>query len=229
MLLPHGALEARPARQLRDLPSTLAPVVGSFGFFLPGKGIPALLAAAAALRAEWPALRVRLVNARFPLPDSEREIAACRERAEQLGIADAIEWHTEYLPEQRALDLLAGCDLLVLPYEPTPESASGAVRVALASGVPVAVTPVAIFEDLGDAVARLSGGSPEAIAAGVAGLLRDPVRRAQLQRSAAAWLRSIAWPLVSRRLQGVLRGLAETRRAGGNGRAYRPGRAPEQL
>jgi glycosyltransferase involved in cell wall biosynthesis len=172
---------------------------------------------------------VRLVNARFPAPPSEQEIAACRERAEQLGIADAIEWHTEYLPEQQALDLLAGCDLLVLPYEPSPESASGAVRRALASGVPVAVTPVATFDELGDAVARLAGASPEAIAAGVAELLRDPVRRAQLQGRAAVWLRSVAWPLASRRLQGMLRGLAETRRAGGNGHAHRPGRASEHL
>ena len=229
MLLPQGALEARPARQLRDLPSTVAPVVGSFGFFLPGKGIPALLAAAARLREEWPALRVRLVNARYPQPVSDREIAECRALADRLNLTAAVEWHTDYLPEQQALDLLAGCDLLVLPYEPTPESASAAVRMALASGVPVAVTPVAIFEELGDAVARLAGGSPEAIAAGVANLLRDPLRRAQLQRTAAAWLHSIAWPLVSRRLQGVLRGLAETRRAGGSGRACTPDRAPDYL
>ena len=123
VLLPQGALEARPSSPPRALPPEVAPVVGSFGFFLPGKGIPALLEAVALLRAEWPGLRLRLVNARYPLEVSDREIAACRALADRLGLGDAVEWHLDFLPERRALDLLAGCDLLVLPYEPTPESA----------------------------------------------------------------------------------------------------------
>ena len=87
--------------------------------------------------------------------------------------------------------------------------------MAMASGVPVAVSPVAIFDELGERGRAPARGAPAAIADGVAALLRDAPARARLQGNAAAWLRSVSWPAMSRRLQGMLQGLAETRRAGG--------------
>jgi glycosyltransferase involved in cell wall biosynthesis len=214
-LLPTGGWESRPARPPRLLPRNAAPVLGCFGFFLPHKGVSRLLRAAALLRADWPGLRVRLVNARYPAPVSDQEIAACRVLVDELGLGDAVEWHTEYLPTEQVLDLLGGCDLLVLPYEPSTESASSAVRMSMASGVAVAVTPVAIFDDQGDALARLPGETPDDIASGVAALLRDPARRIAVQGRAADYLRSVSWATMSRRLQGMIQGLSETRRAGG--------------
>jgi FkbM family methyltransferase len=210
-LLPAGAPEARPSRPVRGLPPEAAPVVGSFGFFLPHKGLQQLLQATALLRDIWPGLRLRLVNSRYPGEASEREIAACHELATRLGLDAAVEWYTDYLPLTEALDLLAGCDLLVLPYAPSLESASGAARVAMASGVPVAVSPVAVFDEQGGAVARLPGNTPEAIAAGVAALLRDPARRGALQEAAVPWLQSVSWRAMARRLQGAIEGLCASR------------------
>lgn len=212
MLLPHGASAPRPAAPARPLSATDAPVLGSFGFFVPPKGLPKLVEAAALLRREWPQLRLRLVNARLPGDVSDQEIAVCRELAKRLGVEAAIEWHTDYLPQDQALDLLAGCDLLVLPYTESRESASGAVRVALASGPPVVVSPIEIFADLGDAVARLEGTAPEEIAASVAALLRDRERRDALTVTAERWLSSVSWPATARRLQGTIQGLCASGR-----------------
>ena len=56
--------------------------------------------------------------------------------------------------------------MVVFPYQQTQESASGAVRLGLASLVPVACTPLPIFDDVANATYQLSGITPEAIAEG---------------------------------------------------------------
>ena len=211
-LLPHGAPAALPARPARPLPPGSDPVVGCYGFFLPGKGIGALVEAVAALRARWPGIRLRLVNAEYGHGSSAAEIAACRAAAEALGLA--VEWHLGFLPDAASAALLAGCDLVALPYEPSREASSAAVRSALASGAPVAVTPIALFEEAEGAVARLPGGSPAALAEGVAALLDDADRRAALGEAAQSWLAARAVPDVARRLHGLMLGLAAQRHVG---------------
>ena len=121
-LLPHGLPAPRPPRPPRELPpgpvvEGAAPVIGCHGFVLPGKGMPLLIEAVARLRETWPGLRLRMVTALFPAEFSQAELSRCRALAEALGIAGAVEWYTGFLPPQRVLDLLQGCDVLALPYE----------------------------------------------------------------------------------------------------------------
>ena len=214
VVFPHGAppqAETPAPRILNAVVRTASPVIGCFGFFLPGKGIPRLIAAVAKLRQAWPHLRVRLVNAEYPLSVSTEEIARCRVLARELGIEGCIEWHTAFLPTDDALELLGGCDLLILPYDETLESASGAVRIALASGVPVAVTPVAIFEDAGPAVHRFSGMDIAGIVTELDALLCDTAGRQRLKAAASAWLEARSWPSLGRRLRGMVLGLRAER------------------
>ncbi len=207
-LLPHGLPSPRPPRPTRDLPSDAAPVIGCHGFVLPGKGMTVLIEAAARLRASWPGLRLRMVTALFPADISKAELEECRALADRLGIADAIEWHTEFLSPARVLDLLEASDVIALPYQSSRESASGALRMAVASGVPVAVTGLRLFEDAGDAVSRLPSVTPAGVAEGLAALLRDRAAREQVQRAAQDWLRRDNWDAVAARLQAMLLALA---------------------
>ena len=192
-LFPHGArpLRTSPAAS----PEGAGPLVGCFGFFLPHKGIYQLIEATARLRTIRPGLRLRLVNA--ALPDSAPEIARCRALAAERGLDGAIDWRIDFLPEQQVIDLLGGCDLVALPYGAIEESASGALRLALASGAPIAVTPAAIFDEAEGAVARLAGDLPLQIATGLDALLADAPRRQALQEAAAAWMAERAWPRVA--------------------------------
>ncbi len=207
-LLPHGLPSSRPPRPTRDLPPEAAPVIGCHGFVLPGKGMMVLIEAAARLRTIWPGLRLRMVTALFPADISKAELDDCHALADRLGIADAIEWHTDFLPPARVLDLLEGSDLIALPYQSSRESASGALRMAVASGVPVAVTGLRLFEDAGDAVWRLPSATPAGVAEGLAALLRDRATREQVQRAAQDWLRRDNWDAVAARLQAMLLALA---------------------
>lgn len=215
-LLPHAvgpSLPSRPARAWRpeDAPG---PLVGCYGFFLPGKGIDVLIEAAARLHAHWPHLRLLLLNAAYDAPESRDEIARCRALADRLGIAGCVEFATDFLEHGASLERLAGCDVLALPYRPSREAASGAVRGALNSGVPVAVTPIALFEELGDAVFRFDGIGIADVERGLDALLGDAVQRSAIQHAAQDWASARQWPGTMRRLLGLTDGLIQQRRLG---------------
>lgn len=215
VMLPHGvpAMERlEGGLKARALPPDSAPVLGCYGFFLPGKGISQLIEAAAELRGIWPKLRLRLVNASYGTAESEAEIQRCRRAVEAAGLSKSVDWHTTFLPEDESRALLAGCDLVVLPYQASKEASSAALRSVLAAGVPVAVTPLAVFDDAADAVARMSGTEPASIAATARSLLQNPERREALLASAERWSSDRVWPLVAERMSGVLRALAKNAR-----------------
>jgi glycosyltransferase involved in cell wall biosynthesis len=209
-LLPHGAVSPRIGAPPRALEKTDEIVLGCYGFFLPLKGIGALIEAAALLRRDWPGLRLRLVNADYGTPDSAAEIAACRASAEALGVP--VEWRTEFLPADSSLDLLGGCDVVALPYPGSREASSAALRTALGAGGVVAVTPIPLFDEAADAVVRLPGIDAASIADGLGRLFADADLRARTQQAAAIWLRDRAWPDVAARLHGMLVGLVRSGR-----------------
>ena len=213
-LLPHGAMPAHPAYHPRKLdPSTDAPVIGSTGFFLPEKGLPQLVEALGLLRRTWPHARLRLVNAAYDSPLSLDEIARCREVADRSGIADAVEFVTDFLPHERCMELLQGCDLLALPYQSSLEASSAALRTAFASGVAVAVTPLPLFAEDGASALKLPGARPADIAAGLDHMLRDPRGCWRAAEDAHYWMLARAWPSTGQRMAGMLRGLHASRTA----------------
>ncbi len=215
-LLPHAVGPSRPSTPARTLRSEDAPgpLIGCYGFFLPGKGIDALIEAAARLREDWPHLRLLLMDAAYDGVESRDEIERCRRLADRLGIGAQVEFRTEFLEHGQSLERLAGCDLLALPYRPSREAASGAVRGALNSGVPVAVTPIALFEELGDAVFRFDGIAVADIGRGLDRLLRDAALRTTIAGAAQSWVAARQWPDTARRLLGLVDGLIEARRFG---------------
>jgi glycosyltransferase involved in cell wall biosynthesis len=212
-LFPHGAARPNgPAPEVRTIGDGSAPVIGCHGFFFDHKRIDNLIRATAMLRRQWPRLRLRLVNAHFPSPISASAIAAAQSVAAETGMSDAIEWHTTFLPLEDIKALLAGCDLLVLPYDETGDSVSGAVRVAMSSQVPTLTTPVKIFSDLGKAVASVPTNEPDILADAMRDLLQSPDRRAELQKQMQAWLDIHDWNRMSGNLEGMVKALAYARR-----------------
>ena len=193
--------------EARPIAEADAPVIGCFGFLLPPKGLRHLITALALLRARWPNLRLRMVNALHEAPQSRDELMACQELAERLEVASSIDWITDFLPHQQSIALLRGCDLIVLPYLQTQESSSAALRSCLSSGTPVAVTPIPIFDEADDAVFRFDAADPAAIAQGIASLLTDVQARQSLQDAAVRWTEERAWNKIARQVHGMVTGL----------------------
>ncbi|MBG0807878.1 glycosyltransferase [Methylosinus sp. H3A] len=214
--IPQGALSPVPmkyatVRQLLRLDG-FTPIVGSFGFMLPKKGIPELiLAFSMLLRRHYPKALLLLLNSQFPDPLSEAERVKCVELIESLGIKNNVILISDYLEIDEALLLLSAADCVVFPYQDTKESSSAAVRQGISSLRPVLTTPLAIFDDVADCVQFLPGASPQDIADGVHRLLEEPDACEHLSANQAKWLSEHNWPCIGQRLSNMILGLYEDR------------------
>lgn len=180
-LIPYGpesAFEPSPARASADLEPVWAPRVdGELRVVCVSrhhsrKGVDVLIEALARLRAEGVPIAARLVG-RGPLEEAHRH------RVDHLGLGDAVVV-TGGVPSVEPY--LLGADVYVLPSR---EEQSGALALLEAQrlGLPVVATAVdGIPEDVTDGVTGLlvPPDDPEALAAAISALARDPQRRRAL-------------------------------------------------
>ncbi len=211
VFFPHGVLPMLPPltqgeRAERGLDGKK--IVAAYGFLLPHKGIRQLIEAFAQLAKGNPSLHLLLLNALYPYIDSELEKQACDKLIDELGIGNRVTFITDFLPEAECLALLQTADLIVYPYQHTQESASGAVRIGIAAGRPVAVTPLPIFDDVAGAVHVLPGTEPDALASGIKRLIEDPMEIARQAAKTQQWVAAREWALLSVRLLNLIDGLA---------------------
>ncbi|MDF4002860.1 glycosyltransferase [Luteibacter sp. PPL552] len=221
-IFPHGIVDfpgSAPASR-----STGRFVVASYGFFLPHKGLSELVEAIGVLKTQHIDVELRMINAEYPVGESRQLIEATRARIDELGLGDRITLVTDYLADADSLSRLSDADLIVFPYQGTGESSSAAVRYGLASGRPVAVTPIAIFDDVGGAVHRLPGIGVAALAEGIAALVADArsggTERQAVEEVASRWRAAHRYSYLGRRLYNTVSHLATRRRP--PGRATRP-------
>ena len=203
VLLPHGIADIEPKTVAWAFAGR--PCIASYGFALPHKGLEQLVEAFAELHRENSELVLLLLNAEHQDPVSARFIETLHQRIRALGIADAVHTEHRFLPDGQSLGLLQHANAIALPYQQTGESSSGAVKMAIASGRPVLVTPLPIFEDVEPAVATLPGTDAQSIRDGLAQALAgqlgpDPERRRQ-------WRKARAYPVIARRTFNLLRAL----------------------
>jgi glycosyltransferase involved in cell wall biosynthesis len=212
-LFPHGIPCPFPAdrkslRRRQGLENRI--VIATYGFLLPHKGARQLVEAMLNLLPEYPGLHLILCCSAHPSPDSAREHQALDELVvNHPQLERRITRIHDYLSEEESLKWLQMADLLVFAYQNTGESSSAAVRVGLASGRPIAVTPLPIFDDLGETVSRLPGVSVEDLSAGLRAWLENPQAfYARQQELAPRHAEVYAYPRLSRRLLNIIRGLA---------------------
>lgn len=207
LLFPHGVIETSapvpgPAQLAAGLQGKT--VIASYGFLLPHKGVPELIEGFALLAQQDPRLHLLLVNAQYPVPASAELVAACQARIDQGDLAGRVTLVSDYLEDTESLAWLGLADCIVFPYQHTQESSSAAVRWGLSAGKPVLCTPLAIFEDVAEAVTFLPGTSSESLAEGLRQYLLQRPEAKQQQ-----WLRTHAWSAVSARLRNLLVALAQ--------------------
>lgn len=209
-IFPHGVVDRsmkpsfKPNRTIR---------LASYGFFLPSKGLLELIDAVAILYYKGVKFHLTMVNAAYPTPESEQLIAKAKQRISFYRLQNHVTLVTDYLPDSESFSLLDKSDLIVFPYRDSNESSSAAVRYGLATGRPVVVTPVNIFEDVSTAVFRLPGLEAVDMAAGLQGLIEsirqdepDLEHQAALERS-RDWLQSHRYSVVGQRLSNLLASL----------------------
>lgn len=111
-----------------------------------------------------------------------------------------VRWISRYMSERKVTQLLAAeADVLAFPYDDVPyHSASGAVRVGLATGIPVVTSTAEWFAELGDAVYRVDDFSE-----GVLRLLEDSPLRERTIEAARTYCEEHSWPRIAGRHQAL--------------------------
>ena len=177
--IPHGCPTWFPQRK-----ATTGQTIGAFGFLQPYKGFWHLLDVLRALP-DSDLLLFSLAKS----PDLERRWA---EAARGLPVRRI----PEFLPSSEiARRLAAEADILIFWYEDAPiAAASGAIRVGLATGVPVLASPTKWFSDLADVTYQ-----PDNLIDGARHLLRDMPLRERLSAAARTYCEHNSWPRTAER------------------------------
>lgn len=211
-MFPHGILDC-PVAPSRDKKSSTF-IIGSYGFFLPHKGLLELIEAVTVLRSQGMDVSLSMINAEYPVAESRVLIDQATEIIRASGMAPWIDLTTAYLDDQECLHRLSQTDLIVFPYQNTGESSSAAVRYGLATGRPVAVTPMPIFEDVKKLVYYLPGQSVKEIADGLTGLIKDLRLEnsydAEIEKSTEKWRTEHRYSRLGSRLYRTLVALRQT-------------------
>ncbi len=185
--MPHGCPTWFPPRK-----SARGRTIAAFGFLEKYKGWTHLLDV---LRAVPNAELLMYSHAKSAEAESEwnRAIAGLPARRVR-----------DFLPvEEIARRLAAEADILVFWYDEVGfAAASGAVRVALATGVPVLTSPTGWFEELRDVTFQ-----PSNLVQGIEQLLDDTALRARLTSAARAYCEANSWSRVAERHQALWQSL----------------------
>jgi glycosyltransferase involved in cell wall biosynthesis len=213
VLATHGVIDRAPlnadgVRSLLGL-AGFGPVIGSFGFLLPGKGLTELIHGFALMLRTFPGAYLLMLNADYPIRESREERERCRALIELLELEDRVCLLGDFRDIEETLLLLGACDAIVYPYQQSEESASGAVRLGLAAGRPVVTTPLPVFAELSEIVCQLSGGGPVEIAEGIVALLQDEDRKAEIVRRQRDWVRANSWAAQAARISNIILGCFE--------------------
>jgi len=199
-LLPHGNLVFPPQdRGLRKhWGITLEPVISTFGFLLPHKGMLELLEAVKVLRQEFPNLGLMAQCALHRDGISHDFEKIVRQRIAEMKLDESVLLSTDFLAPEEAILFLQLSDLVVLPYRETRESTSAAVRFALASGRPVITAKSGIFADVSGTTMQVDSSRPEDLIVAIRTLLTDNSRAEELSRKARDFVEATSWDRVAR-------------------------------
>jgi glycosyltransferase involved in cell wall biosynthesis len=186
---PVTAAEARAALGLDD-----RPVIATFGFLLPHKGILELLDVLNDLRSDNPQLHLMALCALHPDPSSAEFEAEVRQRIADLNLESNVTLITEYLPELTARTILRASDVIALPYRQTEESASSALRFVLPAERPIVATNLPIFADAAEALVLVEPGNKTMLTDVLRRLLQESIWREDLARQIALAVHRYSWP-----------------------------------
>jgi glycosyltransferase involved in cell wall biosynthesis len=192
-IIPHGVTGPTGEVATAERPPDGNFVIAHFGFLLRDKGIAEVIEAVAALRSRGDVrLRYHVLGAVGDGPASRATYRELLRLIRSHQLTETVQLDPSFAPLDDSLRALRRADWIVLNYQSgSAQGTSGAVRHALASGRPVAVSQAKIFDDVREAVHTLQGALPDALAALVQAprLMTETQARARVFREAHAWER----------------------------------------
>lgn len=153
------------------------PVIGSYGFLLPHKGIQKVIQAVATLREKYPDILYIACCSFFNADVSRDYHKACMKTIHDLKLEKNVRLVTDFLDPKESILLLQACDALLMVYDDTGESASGAVRFCVAAKRPLITTKQDIFREFEGCSLQIDNNTPEQIAQAVCEVMDETIAR----------------------------------------------------
>lgn len=188
----------RPIEQARCIMGiTSNHVVGSYGFLLPHKGIEKTIQAVALLKEKYPDIKYIASCALYDADTSRDYYQKCIETVRRLQLENNVFLFTNFLKPEESIVLLQACDVLVMPYDNTRESASGAVRFCVAAKRPLITTRQNIFWEFEDCSFQFRNNTPEEIAKAIERMM-DPATAQEYVKRMEQRIEETSWHTVVR-------------------------------
>jgi polysaccharide biosynthesis protein PslF len=213
-LIPHGAADNRSTD--RQVSPEERPTILTWGLLGPGKGVEWAIDALAELRDLDPAPRYLVVGETHPkVVEREGEMYrhSLMARAAAGGVGHQVEFESQYLDLKTLNRVVAGADVVILPYDSREQVTSGVLVEALAAGKPVIATgfPHAVELLGGGTGLVVPHGDPQAMARALRRVLTEPGLAARMGAQAAALAPQLLWPAVAGRYRELAGALLDQR------------------
>ncbi len=198
-LIPHGAPDNRSPE--RQAPAGSRPTILTWGLLGPGKGVEWAIDALVELRDLDPAPRYLVTHPKVVEREGETYRHSLMARADAAGVGHLVEFEGQYLDVKALNRVVAGADIVILPYDSLEQVTSGVLVEALAAGKPIIATgfPHAVeLLGVGTGLVVPHRDAP-AMAQALRRVLTEPGLAARMGAQAAALAPQLLWPAVAER------------------------------
>jgi|GEM_PF-2379124 len=181
-LFPHGNSTTAPISKAHlrksigigdlDTNNQTAPVIATHGFLVENKGLVETLKAVKSLVPEHQDLTYLALDAVNPRNMTSQALSDdFSKQIKDWKLENNVLLVQDFLEKEDIITALQASDIAIFAYPEARETASGAVRLGMAAGVPIIVTKSAQLKDLHDIAFTIEDNKPETIAAAIRQLL----------------------------------------------------------
>jgi glycosyltransferase involved in cell wall biosynthesis len=203
-LIPHGIPDFSKGRrdEIREELGISGPMILTFGLLSPDKGVEFAIDAMPGIVERVPNATYIVLGATHPhikaqVGEVYREKLIAR--AAEKGVAGAIQFHDEFVSQERLVDYLSAADIYITPYLNPQQITSGTLAYAVGAGKAVISTPYVYAEELlsDDRGVLVPFRDSEAISQAVTGLIEDRDWSDRVRTRAFEFGQDMAWPKVA--------------------------------
>jgi len=185
------------------------PLVTTFGFIGPGKGIEIGITAISRLKKKYPDIIYLVAGETHPnlkktMGESYRD--SLLELIDKLNVEDNIRFINKYIDLEQLGEILYMTDVYLTPYPQRNQAVSGTLSYAIGCGRAIVSTPYDYsLEMLADGRGLVAlGPDPDELAELIDKILSNPILKAQLEKRTAKLGKSISWPQVAKKYVEIL-------------------------
>ena len=209
VVVPHGveiradlAAESRESLRKKLGLERQGPLLTSFGFIQPHKGMEAVIEAVAHLQSRGiPARGLIVGESRTDQKSSAQYLKALKDFVQAHKLDDCVSFESRYVTDYEVGEYLAASDLVLMNYHSDYYEASGACSLAIGAGAVVMASLSPSMMAFGDAVWHMTGGYPPGVSAEI--LVTNPQLCEQVRMNARAYAHANAWPVTAQKIESV--------------------------